>query len=239
MTMHLDTLEPRALLAADVAIERTAGTISLITPDNAPANLVIEQIDARTIRVRGSGDTTVDGDVSKRIRIGKDTLRLALSDGSNVQLNAVQLAGGLTVGFERGAGVGITDSTLGGLLVRQESAGDVIVSVQNSTIAGSVDMRTVDGSTDLIVVDSAVRGQLHLRDAGEGVANVEVTRSDVLGKRASVVTGSSNDTVLIDSSEFVGKFALVTGAGRDRIHFDRARFGARRWMMARGRTRSR
>ncbi|HEX8340765.1 MAG TPA: hypothetical protein VF624_07645 [Tepidisphaeraceae bacterium] len=227
MIEHLVNLEPRVLFASDVQIQRGEGFVELVGPAAETVNFSVERIDGRTIRVLGDGVTTVGGDVSRRVRIGRDALVFTLgrAAGSSVQVRDVSLAGGVRMTAAGGAGLSVANATIGGLTANLSGEGELIVEVLGTTVAGSVRVEGGQGQSDLRIDNSTISRDLRYENPGAAIANLQMADSRVLGRRTSVLTGDTTDTVAISNSVFTGRFALATAGGADRIHFDRDRFG--------------
>ena len=211
------TMEPRLLLAGDVAVVETDNLY--IRGDDSSNQIRIVATESGEVLVEGLNNTTINGSTDPFQVTAVTNL-----NGENGRNASIDL--GLRIRtFEGNDRIDIQGLDVNGESIIVTGEGDDLVRFQRSTSRQDFFVNLQDGDDDLRLFQSRARGDLQAI-TGDGQDNIRVWNSRVW-QDALFNSGAHDDTVNIGRVRFTGDNQHVaTQGGDDRINFTRNNINA-------------
>jgi large repetitive protein len=204
-SLRFESLERRLLLAGDVNVSLSRGTLS-VTGDGADNQIAIEYVAPNHYRVTGS-DTTLKGGTDS-IEVGNvNSIRVNMREGNN----RVEIRGTVGQSFMVTRDLRI-----------QSGRGDDVIVVERADIGGQLRISTLGGDNQVAIVRTNVTGNLSV-STGNGaadliaVAGVNARNMSLNGGNSGRRAASGYSDIVLTGSTIAGTLTIRTGIGNDLV----------------------
>lgn len=227
VSLHVERLEERAVMAGNVTAMLNNGVLTLIG-DNLANEIMAYQTVPGTYKIIGNPGTTVNGglsftapgvtgDLNIMMGEGDDFLQLMMVVPGNLNIDMGRGNDYLSLGgfFELPVGcqpdLGYAVDVKGGLTVNT-GAGDDVLNMFDSRVGGAANLSTGSDNDRVLLFNAHFLNLLNLQ-TGTSDDTAEIDTVSVVGQ-AKIVTGSGDDTVFLNNSVFMSGLTLDGGSGK-------------------------